>query len=137
MISLIITILLMLIILSTIGFTATTSLQIKFLNNMYSDIRILDEKIAIYYLKYGNLPTTSSIIEFDKSINVNDNKNYYEIDLNLLEGVSLNNMKDTATVGKDKYIIDEQSHTIYYQKGVIVKEETIHTIPFDYKAVNL
>ena len=51
-----ITILLFLMILSTITFSSLSSVQIKKLNNMYSDIISLQEKIDLYYLKNGVLP---------------------------------------------------------------------------------
>lgn len=108
------------------------------LNNMYADIDKLDEKISIYYLNYGFLPVNKErTSEFkNNSINPNDGDNYYEIDLSKLENVDLSyGMK---LIGEDDvYIINEDSHTIYYVKGVKYNNERYYTKKLDYEKIDL
>ena len=114
------------------------SIKISELNNMYKDINILENKIALYYLDYGNLPIIQEKrIEFEEnSVNSNDNEIYYEIDLNKLENLNLF-FGDKKIGEKDIYIINEQSHTIYYLAGYEYKGEMIYTKNLDYKYVDL
>ena len=144
-VALTITVLLFLLILSTITFTSLSSIQIRQLNNMYADIVNLQEKIDLYYLKNGFLPIDvskkveySSDIEWLATRNPNDGNVYYELDsetLKKLDGITLINSEED-----DKFYINEQSHTVYYSKGIQVEEGTpkIYTIDLsEYKEVNL
>lgn len=113
-------------------------IKISELNNMYKDINTLENKISLYYLDYGNLPVIQDKeIEFkDKSINPNDNDVYYEIDLNKLENLKLF-YGDKKLGIKDIYIINEQSHTIYYLNGCEYEGKKVYTREIDYEYVNL
>ena len=168
MIAVVITIVILLIIISTVSFSSKNGIDMKKLNNMYSDILILEEKVAIYYLKNDALPigrvvdnsifqpvTEMGVVRIHDILNEelypNNKKEgslnpvFYEIDLNKLENVSLNNMNTTNE--KDKYIINAESHIIYYIKGVTVEEynagtegkktKTYYTIPRDYTKIDL
>jgi len=149
LIALVITMIIMLIIMSVMVYSSTTSLRIKALNSMYSDIRVLEEKIAIYYLGSGKLPTIGDAMTFAHSINPNDGSVYYEIRLGSLGGITLNYMREDQTYddGKykerslraepdDVYIINEQSHTVYYIKGIKAYDETTYyTIPVNEEEV--
>ena len=90
-IALVICTIIMFIIMFEIATYISESIKISELNNMYKDINILEDKIALYYLDYGNLPIIQeNKVEFiENSINPNDNENYYEIDLNKLENLKL------------------------------------------------
>lgn len=113
------------------------SIKISELNNMYKDISILENKIALYYLDYGNLPIKQDKkIEFKKSINPNDNEIYYEIDLNKLDNISLF-FGDKILGTNDIYIINEQSHTVYYLRGCKYNEKMVYTRKLEYKIVDL
>lgn len=117
--------------------TSKNTLQLNNLNNMYRDLKILEDKISIYYINNGIIPIKDNKIEFKEcSINPNDNENFYEIDLEKLENINLyygkrNNGKN------DFYIINEQSHTIYYYEGIRYKNYKIYTKEFKYKNVQL
>lgn len=138
LVALAITVLLMIIILGTIKYSSTSSLNIKQVKNMYNDIRILEDKIAIYYLNYDKIPVkgdakTASELWSDSNTptyNPNDNENYFEIDISKLKNITLNNIKE-------KYIINEQSHTIYYLKGVESEGKVYYTTPVGYTNVEL
>ena len=113
-------------------------IEISELNNMYKDINTLESKIALYYLDYGKLPIKEdSKIKFkDKSINPNDNDVYYEIDLNKLDHLNLF-YGDKILGIEDIYIINEQSHTVYYYKGCKYKNEVIYARDLNYEEVKL
>lgn len=100
-------------------------------NAMYEDIETLEDKIALYYLDYGYIPVKEKK-NFNNSINPNDNDTYYEVDLSKLNSIYLNyNQKN------DCYIVNEQSHTIYYLNGIDYKNEKIYTKDFNYTLVDL
>lgn len=104
------------------------------LNSMSQDIEVLDDNIALYYLNYGYIPVKNEV-DFEYSINPNDNDLYYEIDLSKLENIYLNYGKRKSD--EDFYIINEESHTIYYFKGVKYKNEIYYTRDVNYTLVEL
>lgn len=126
----------LIIILQIVSYLRIGKLNLK-LNSVYKDIETLEDKINIYYLDNGNLPVKeNSLIDFYMfSQNPNDNKNYYQIDLNKLENVKLSYGNELTE--KDVYIINEQSHTIYYYKGIECQGKTIYTKNLDYEYVDL
>lgn len=102
------------------------------LNSMNHDINVLEDSIALYYLNNGNIPIKDKI-NFEHSINPNDNNSYYKIDLSKLESIYLNygKMKNE----QDFYIINEESHTIYYFSGVEYKGKIYYTKDVNYTLV--
>ena len=130
--------LVVLMIFCAIAFYATRGVQIVKLNNMYKDIRVLENKISLYYLDNGTLPIKKeSVIYFsDNSINPNDNEVFYEIDLSKFENLNISYGKGFFGV-KDKYIINEESHTIYYYLGIEYKDSLVFTRNIDYEYVDL
>ena len=58
----IMTLLIIIIILSTLVYTAYTNLKIRKLNSLYTDIRTLSDEVAIYYLENNKLPVSSETI---------------------------------------------------------------------------
>ena len=111
-------------------------IQINKLNNMYKDIEFLEDKIAIYYLNNEELPVYEKNIKFENSINPNDNDTYYEINLNQIENDELSYGMKKNNIN-DKYIINSQSHTIYYYCGIKYNNETYYTKNINYKDVKL
>ncbi len=101
--------------------------------NFETDIEVLNEEITQYYARTKELPVVNKYndLEMITSIkNANDNDIYYVIDLKALD-VKLNNGADYSNIlakgtkdiekadnVRDVYIINEQSHTIYYPAGV-------------------
>lgn len=113
-------------------------IELSELNNMHKDISALENKIALYYLDYGKLPIIEDrLITFkDKSVNPNDNSNYYEIDLSKLDHLKLF-YGDKILGINDIYIINEQSHTIYYYRGCKYEDKIIYTRELEYEEVKL
>lgn len=104
------------------------------LNQMNQDIEVLEDSIALYYLNYGYIPIKEKI-DFEASINPNDDDIYYEIDLSKLENIYINYGKRKSE--NDFYIINEASHTIYYFKGVKYKNQIYHTRNVNYTLVEI
>lgn len=122
LVSLIITIILMTILASTVVYMSLDRFEINNYRKMINDIELLQDKVSNYYLKYGELPVKikyNSPLEFDT--NIADDMNYYIIDLNVMEGISLNYGEygfQNPNTSNDVYIINEKTHTIYYVKGI-------------------
>lgn len=148
--ALVITVIVMLIITSTMIYNANNHISIDKVNKLYLDIENLNGKIDSYYLKFGDIPTLAtycdkstlkSIIEKnadsrnatllnDDVINPNDGDEYFVIDLEKLDGLTLNygygddyysikNNPDTISTDLDEvYIINKVTHQIYYPSGI-------------------
>lgn len=156
LVSLIITIAVMLIVASTSISISYDRFEINNYNKMKNDIELLSDKVNNYYLKYTGLPTfkddTGTNIEypsqnliFDK--NPNDNEIYYVLDLNAMEGIALNYGKEgfeaiteskTIDVEKDidVYIINKQSHQIYYVQGIEMDDVVYHSVFYNADSIN-
>jgi hypothetical protein len=125
-------------IIGTISFNSLSSFRMNEYYNMRSDIELLDEKIAIYFLSENELPIIeddkrdiNSVIENYNSSNINYNPNnsgeLYRIDLNQMHNLSLKN---------DDYYIDKISHTIYKINGIKIDDTQYHTVPYNYSLIN-
>lgn len=136
---LVFTVAIMAIILATISYSSISTYKMNIYNSRRSDIELLDEKIALYYLENNTIPVVSGdtkdindLIEGynDQNINYNPNNNetLCKIDLSLL---------DNLTLKYQNYYIDEQSHTIYFETGVVIGDEIYHTLPANYQNVDL
>ncbi len=156
LVTMVMTVLIMLILLSTLTYTAYTNLKIRGLNKLYNDIRTLNDEVATYYLENNSLPVAEEYAtitvgdELDETISfvtkdgtfqnqnslVNPNDyvinesgkgqaTYYTLDLGLFDNISIEN--------DGQYIINEQSHMIYYVNGVTINGETYNNLPLNYK----
>mgnify|MGYP005767198109 FL=1 len=145
--TLVIAILLMTIITSIIIYNTIAGANTRALNNMYNDITILKDRIDVYYSKYGTIPVLEgeyTNIENIQNINSNDNDKYYVIDLEALENLTLTHgdgytryKQVQSSYITDLYVINEQSHNIYYVRGIVLDGNTYYTLPGDYTKVNL
>lgn len=141
------TVLLLILIVSVITYSSTSGLQVQRLNNMYADIASIQEKAQNYYLKYGKAPVNKnqkvpdSVIEtMTQELNINDKADdYYKINLEEVKNITLNNKQ----TNDNYYFMNAQTLTVYYSKGVKVKnlngetsEKTYHTLPSNYKNVS-
>lgn len=100
--------------------------DIRNYNYMIADIELLESKIMTYYNKKGGIPTTGNLVTVSFSGSSRDNENYYQIDISQLYNITLNYGGGTVDNG-DIYIINEQSHNVYYLKGVEYEGTTYHT----------
>jgi len=145
--TLVVAVLIMLTITGTITYTSLDTIKLRKLDDMYNDIKVLNQKIAYYHIENDELPTLENSIVYNNIIDVvtkeedgekvklnpNDGEeNYYIIDLEKLGGITLKYGRDyqkykenSADIEKDRdvYIINKDSHTIYYLKGIEISEE--------------
>ena len=137
MVALVVTIIIMLILTNVLVYNAQDSIYIKRLNNLYNDIELLREKVSGYYNEYGQIPANikyTNISQMSEVISTkNDIGDFYVIDLSAMEGITLNYGKDYEKVKDnpnnadnymDLYIINENSHNIFYANGIEVKEKS-------------
>ena len=108
-------------------------IELSKVNSMYEDIETIEDKIALYYLNYGYIPIKDKV-NFENSINPNDSDGYYEIDLDKLDNIYLNYGQKSKDEN-DFYIINDESHTIYYFKGIEYKNENYYTKDINYTLV--
>lgn len=158
LVALMVTVIVLLIITTAGISTSLDRFEINNYRKMKNDLELLEDKVSDYYLKYEGLPvlrTSDSNIEVfnykeyikgltntnqEPATNANDNDIYYIIDLEALGNITLNYGKDfekyksnnvVQNVDTDIYIINEESHTIYYVKGIKMDNVTYHYIKRD------
>lgn len=105
------------------------------LNNMYKDVSLLKDDIDLYYLKNDKLPIKNELINFEYSSNPNDNEEFYEINLEKLDNLSLSYGYNKNQ--NDIYIVNVKSHTVYYYNGIKYKNEMYYTTKKDYTKIDL
>lgn len=157
LISLTITIIILLLITSAIIYNSTNATTVKKLNNLYLDIEAINSKVDEYYLKYNELPILCEYLGKEQLTNLlntkanaknatlngdlkgNDSDVYYVIDLEKLDGLSLNygydneykkikenpeiikkELEEETEVEDEIYIINEKTHQVYFPHGIVV-----------------
>lgn len=111
LVALIMTIVLLLILSGVAISNLNKSSNVAPYNNMIADIELLTDKIVIYYNKYGKVP----IIE--NSSQIIDDIEYYKIDLNKLENITLNYGTEKDGNAKDIYLVNNNLE-VYYLEGI-------------------
>lgn len=154
----VITVFILIIIMSTLVYSAVDSIKIRKLNKMYNDLRQLDDAVGVYYLKNGELPIKNEAKEIVANTVLGDNKLkfaikgksqvanasgffnpndfdaslgkaiYYEVDVKLLDNITLNYPTNT-------FIVNVNSHAIYNYTGVSIDGKTYNTLPIEYKDI--
>ena len=122
-------------------YNAKDGVYIEHLENMYTDIETIRDKVIEYSIQYGALPANTNV---EYSLNGKDDlkenwisteeleHKFYVVDLKSLEGISLNYGRDYEKVNseitseeisklEDIYIVSEISQNIYYVKGISVE----------------
>ena len=146
-------IIILILITSMLIYNSTDGIEIKRLNNLYNDIESLNDKVSSYYLENGTLPISVEYnnsdvianIEASGQQNPNDGSEYYILDLQSLEAVSLNygtgyedvDTSENASDLTNIYIINKVSHTIYYAEGVNVEGILYYTSQEDWQNIDL
>ena len=135
MVSLVITIIILLILTNVMIYNARDNLYIKSLADLYNDIEILNSKVSEYYEIYGKIPANIEYTNINSLSNIisknNDIGKFYVIDLESMQGITLNygidyeiikNNIENINNYEDIYIINENSHNIFYVRGVSIEE---------------
>ncbi len=143
LISLSITVIIILILTGVVLYNLKGNLGIQRLQALQSDIQNIREKVEIYYANYEELPTSveytnTAVIDNLGSAGVlgdMDTGSFYLIDLSELENLTLNYGEDYAKIKNgesqndllDVYIINANSHNIFYAEGVTVDGEKYYS----------
>lgn len=137
MVALVITVIILMILTNVLIYNAQDNVYIKTLTNLYNDIDMLRDKVSAYYSEYGKIPaeikyTNIGELKDANILGASDKEDeFYVIDLEAMQGISLNYGKDYEKVKTDKenannytdlYIINENSHNIFYIDGIEIKE---------------
>ena len=131
---LILTIMILVILTSIVATNSDEFLEASKVTKLNSDIKVLEDRVATYYVKNNEIPQFGSAMsKSEVSVNIpvlnsNDGDTYYVIDLNKLDNPTLNygkGYKDTTS--SDKYIINYDTHNVYYLQGIQNKGETYYT----------
>lgn len=133
---LVITIVVMALIAGSISYNSISSYRLNAYYAMCSDIELLDEKIALYYLENKSLPIEGQMKTIDSLITDMSNVNYNPNNSGMLYKIDLTQL-DNLTLQITDYYIDEQSHTIYAARGKKIGDEIYYTVPTNYQEVNL
>ena len=161
---LVVTVIVLLLIIGTLSYSAVDSVKVRKLNELYDDLRQLDDAVEIYYLKNGKLPIDNSKAEI--VVNKNEARNSVE---NKKVGFVLNNdatevlnytsffnpndydvtsekavykflkvnLLDNITLNfsSSEYIINTRSHTIYNYSGIKIYKVTYNFLPLKYNYI--
>ena len=129
MISLIIAIIVLVVVTNVLIYSAKDNIEIDKINKMNNDIDLIEGKVNTYYLQNDAIPTVCKYINTAGiNIGANDTGDFYVIDLEKLDGLTLNFGKDYYKIKEDNqkvneledvYIINSESNKVYYVKGVI------------------
>ena len=148
LITLVITIIIMLILIVTVTVNIGPYRTALLRNSFEEDMNSLKEAIANYYTRNKELPVVNKYINtfmLSDIKNVNDGNDYYVIDIRQLD-VDLHYGREFYnTIARDidseiddlldVYIINEQSHTIYYPKGINYSGVIYYTLPEEFSYV--
>jgi len=146
LISLAVTIVVFLILITTFSYNIDSYMENVKANNITTDLQKLTEAVENYYSENKELPILNkyiNLINLQDVINNNDNENYYVIDLEKIGGIAyldLNygvegyneitkkDINEKITDITDVFIVNEQSHMIYYPKGVKSYDDVIYNL---------
>ena len=143
--TLIIAVIMMTILITALSVNSIKSLNLSNLSKLKNDIEVLNDKVAIYYIKHGELPalinkkedkpytTTKDKIQGINDLSPADGNIYYVLDIGTLQKElnmsKLNYGKSwQSPTAEDIYIINVDTHMIYYVKGVFYEGNEYHTI---------
>ena len=169
LISLIVTIIILFVIGGSIIYNTQNQILVKRINNLYTDITSISARVDAFYVNYGELPilcdyiteenggksefinimkevsmSNNAILNQELTVNPNDNDKYYVIDLEKLDGLTLNygyddeykSVRSSKTItpsnqGNEVYVINELTHQIYFPHGIVADKVLYYTYDFD------
>ena len=140
LISLTITVLVILILTNIVIYNVRGNLKTQNIKSLQADISNLREKISTYYSQYGGIPTNKEYTNTGKIDVISpavDTGKFYVIDLSVLDNLTLNYGRDYEKIKNgevtdvntlsDLYIINEDSHNIFYVEGITLDNQTFYT----------
>lgn len=131
---LILTILVLVILTATMATNSGDFLKVSNLTKLNNDVEVLEDRVAAYYVKnngvpqFGSAMSRSTVAASISDLSSSDGDTYYVIDLNKIDNPTLNYGKEYRdTTSSDKYIINNDTHNIYYLRGIMYDGETYYT----------
>jgi len=135
MISLILTVMLLIIITGALVGNSRSTVQLSNFTKLQNDIEALNDRVAAYFVEKGELPIykdeellKANLRTVLSDMSINDGEEYYTIDLEEIGNPSLNYGEGYRSFAPDRYIINGESHIIYYFKGITYEGKTYHTV---------
>lgn len=145
LVSLAIAVAIIMILTNVIVYNAIDGLRANKLANLQTDIENLRDKVSNYYAQNGAIPADTSIEytnigNLSSVIGATDTGKFYVIDLAAMENVTLNYGRDYEKIRNkevttqseinnltDLYIINFDSHNVFYVAGIEVDGEMYYT----------
>lgn len=142
LISLAIAVIMLVLIANLIIYNVKDNLKVGKLKEMQNDVANLRDKVASYYAQNGKIPASiqytnvSHIRSAGVISDTVDTGDFLVIELSALENLTLNYGEDYEKIKEasgdidkyeDLYIINEDSHNIFYVRGITVDKETFYT----------
>ena len=138
LVSLTITVIILILITGVLIYNAKDSIYIRNYTSLKNDIENLRSRVLNYYNEYGSVPAKTRVSRISSGIETvfNDLEKqnlgeFYVLDLQVFDGLTLNYGKDYETVKNNEiiteyypnlYIINKVSHNIFLLGGVQAKE---------------
>ena len=135
--SLVITIIVLLILAGATIYNFSSSNEAAYYKKIESDIKLINDKLLVYYNNYTEIPKTNRKITIDGTV-------YYEIELSKLDNITLNYGREygntvALTTTSDVYVVDEVLN-VYYLKSIdeyLKNNPVIKRIELSTQAINL
>lgn len=142
LLTLVITVIMLAILTVALSMNTYTSLNLARLTKLQNDVDLLDNRIATYYVKEGKLPiykeenahfaiSKSTLAGQIDDLATTDGDTYYTIDLEALD-ISMQTLNYGAGYrspdSTDRYIVNEETHIVYYLKGINYDGDVYHTV---------
>lgn len=152
LVSLTVVIIILVILTNVILYNSNDSIEIKKIEKLYTDLENLRDKVSDFYNQYGKIPATVEYTNLGDLKEVLSKKNdigkFYVIDLKAMENITLNYGKEYEQIKQiqetadnsgtqinqaevngytDLYVINENSHNIFYIRGVEITQKDKQT----------
>lgn len=147
LITLVIMVLIVIILVTTIGYNVLNRNTMDKLDDLYSDLTLLEEKYKSYYIQNGSVllenkyENLSEVLEKIGDVrNPNDSDEYYYAGTNQVDGIHEVNSSligDINLKNKGTFIINEKTLTIYYLDGIEVDGKIYYTLPREYSEISV
>lgn len=136
LVSLVVTIIILLILTGITIHNFSMSNEKAYYNKMISDIEQLNDKIVVYYNKYGEIPKYDEDDERSRTIII-DGIKYYEIVLSKLDNITLNYGKgygesNNLVIDKSDVYVVNDALEVYYVQGISLNGERHYCLEDNY-----